>query len=233
MTTTHPPSRVTPDTPAAGAAPYAVPRVAPQRRRRPGWIAAGVAMIAVGGLISWQVITTVGSSAEYLAVARPVPVGAVVTREDLAVVRISVDPQLNPIPAAEVQTVIGKHAAVELVPRNLLTPTQLTDRAAPGPGQQLVGLSLSPEQAPTKRLKPGAPVLLIITGDDAAPTGDGQSAAPPTKIAASVVDVRRGDTPGGGDGAVYVNVAVSEGDGPLVAARGAAGRVVLVLTSGG
>lgn len=227
------PSTSTP-TPVAGrppAAPFAVPRVAPQRRWRPALIWLAVGLIAAGGLIAARVLVSVGSTAEYLAVAKRVEIGTQLTRADLTVVRITVDPALKPMPASSTDRVVGRYAAVALVPGTLLAEGQLSDTAVPGAGKQLVGLSLTNDRLPTDRIRPGAQVMLVITGDDA-PAVPNQPKDPalsaPMSIKATVIDVR----PGTKDGTTLLNVAVVERDGPLVAARAAAGRVVVTLTPG-
>lgn len=220
-----------PAEPATGpvTARLAVPRVAPQRRWRPALFWLAVALVAIGGLIGWRVLATVGSTAQYLAVARTVEAGATLDRADVTTVRINVDPALRPIRATGLNRVVGKHAAMRLVPGTLLTEAQLTDQTVPGPGQQLVGISLSQDRLPSHRLKPGAQVLLIITTDDSGGQPQQPAAGPPLSITATVRDVSTGAR----SGTVLINVEVPERDGPLVAARAAAGRIVVVLTSGG
>ncbi|MBO4140174.1 SAF domain-containing protein [Micromonospora tulbaghiae] len=209
------------------AAPYAIPRVAPQRRWRPALVWLAVALVAAGGLIAVAVLRKVGTTAEYLAVNTRVEVGSVIDRSDLSTVRITADPALKPIRASDTDDVIGMYAAVAMVPGTLLTQAQLTDTAVPGQGQQLVGLSLPQERMPAERVKPGADVLLVVTADDG-PVSNQQQTAAPISIKATVVDVRTGAK----EGTTLLNVAVAERDGPLVASRAAAGRIVVALTTG-
>ncbi|MEU7802745.1 SAF domain-containing protein [Micromonospora arborensis] len=218
------------DTGRAVTAGFAVPRLAPQRRWRPSLLWVGVALVVVGALIGWKVLTAVGATDQYLAVGRTVDFGAVLTRDDLTTVRISSDPALQPIRASEVDTVLGKRAAMPLTAGTLLTQAQLTDRAMPGAGQQLVGLGLPQTRVPSARVKPGAKVLLVITAPATAIAAgdDKQSTEPPLNIPATVVDVR----PGAKDGETQLNVSVAEREGPLVASRAAEGRIVVLLTAG-
>ncbi|WP_432049918.1 SAF domain-containing protein [Verrucosispora sp. NA02020] len=209
------------------AAPYAVPRVGPQRRWRPALVWLAVALVSTGGLIAASVLRKVGTTEEYLAVSTRVEVGSVIDRSDLSTVRITVDPALKPIRANAADDVIGKFASVALVPGTLLTEAQLTDVAVPGEGQQLVGLSLPQERLPAERVKPGAEVLLVVTVDDG-PVSNQQQTATPMSIKATVVDVRTGAK----EGTTLLNVAVAERDGPLVASRAAAGRIAVALTKG-
>lgn len=208
-----------------------VPRVAPQRRWRPALLWLGVALIAAGGLIGWRVITSIGSTAQYLAVHQSVQIGEPLSADDLMTVRITADPALKPVPASERDSLIGKYAAVPLVPGTLLTADHVTTERAPKPGEQLVGIGLEEDRLPAERITPGREVLLVVTdkdninigGDDKKPT-----TAAPLSIKATAVDVKAGTK----DGEVLLNVAVAERDGPLVASRAAEGRIVVLLTAG-
>lgn len=215
------------DTPVA--APYVVPRVAPQRRWRPALVWLAVALVAAGGLIAAAVLRKVGTTAEYLAVSSTVEVGSTIDQSDLSTVRITVDPALKPIRASAADEVIGKFAAVGLVPGTLLTRAQFTDTAVPGQGEQLVGLSLAQDRMPAERVKPGARVLLVVISDDGPASNQQQTTAAPISIKAVVADVR----PGAKEGTTLLNVAVADRDGPLVASRAADGRIVVALTTGG
>ncbi|WP_328384208.1 SAF domain-containing protein (plasmid) [Micromonospora zamorensis] len=217
------------ETGRAVTAGIAVPRLAAQRRWRPSLLWFGVALVVVGALIGWKVLTAVGTTDQYLAVGRAVDFGAALTRDDLTTVRISSDPALQPIRASEVDAVLGQRAAMPLVAGTLLTQAQLTDRAIPGAGQQLVGLGLPQTRVPSARVEPGAKVLLVITAPATAiAAGDNEPAAPPLNISATVVDVG----PGAKDGETQLNVSVAERDGPLVASRAAEGRIVVLMTAG-
>ncbi|WP_158629649.1 SAF domain-containing protein [Micromonospora arida] len=187
-----------------------------------------VALVAAGGLIAAAVLRKVGTTAEYLAVSSAVEVGSTIDRSDLSTVRITVDLVLKPIRADAADEVVGKFAAVGLVPGTLLTRGQLTDTAVPNEGEQLVGLSLPQERMPAERVKPGARVLLVVTADDGPVSNQQQTTAAPMSIKATVVDVRAGVK----EGTRLLNVAVPERDGPLVASRAAAGRIVVALTTG-
>lgn len=224
MTATMPTATARPVTAA-----LAVPRVAPQRRWRPSLVWLGVALVIAGALIAWRVLIAVGATSEYVAVGRDVAYGATLTREDLITVRISRDPALRPIKAKDVDQVLGKQAATKLTAGTLLTQGHLTERAIPGPGEQLVGLGLPQNRVPAKRLEAGANVLLVVTAPtNVAVNDEKEPSAPPVTIPATVVDVR----PGAKDGETQVNVLVAERDGPLVAARAADGRIVVLLTRG-
>ena len=222
MSTTTPtrPGRAT-----SATGPLPVPRRAPHRRARPGLIALAVAMVAVGGLTAAYAVTLVGSSKAYLAVARPVAVGTVITTADITTVRITADPALRPIPADRINRIIGKHAAVELVAGTLLTDEALTDSPIPGPGKSLVGLGLPVDRLPASRIKPGVAVVLVTTPNANGVAATTPTTGPPKTYPATVVDVSRGAK----DSVMLVNVAVDTSDAATVAALAATDRLVIVL----
>ncbi len=221
-------STVAPTRPASTTAPIPVPRRAPQRRWRPGLVALAVALVAVGGLVAAYAVTLVGTTKAYLAVARPVAIGATLTSADVTTARITADPGLRPIPATDINRVIGRHAAVELVPGTLLTDAQLTDTPIPEPGQSLVGLGLAEDRLPAGRIKPGSKVTLVATPNASAVQPNSAPTGPPQTFAGTVVDVRRAAR----EGTLQVNIAVSTRDAAVVAALAASDRLVIVLGEG-
>lgn len=216
--------------PAAAIAP-AVKAVLP-RRRRPGLIAAGVVIVVIGFLGAYMFARAAGTNQPVLAVVNTVTAGHQITDADLKTVQVNAGSGLTPIPVEQRSTVVGQYARVELVGGTLLTAEQLTDKAVPGKGQQLIGLELKPAQLPSRTLRPGEPVLLVITSDARNVTLDGKGAQasslpqPPT-ITATVAGVGAA-TP---DGRVVVDVVVAEANGPGLLERASQGRVAIALVS--
>ena len=212
------------------AAPVNIAKSAPRRR---SWMqgALAVLLIAGGALTAGYVAQRIGATHEFLGVGRPVGKGAQIVAADLITIRVNDAVGLKPIPVNRANTVIGKRAAVPLVPGTLLTPEQLTDNPVPAPGNQLLGLALSEDRMPAGRLGIGAQVLLVVTPKKSAGTpGDGAppDLVPPRTIVGTVVDVKsstkQGDT--------IVNVEVSNADAPTVAAMHAEDRIVLTMAGG-
>jgi hypothetical protein len=225
---------VTPATTTAGRPPAAPINIAKSAPRRRSWMqgALAVLLIAGGALTAGYVAQRIGATHDFLGVARPVGKGAEITAADLVTIRVNDAIGLKPIAASQRRTVVGKRAAVPLVPGTLLTPEQLTDNPVPAPGNQLLGLALSEDRMPTKdRLTVGASVLLVVTpkklggvSDPAAPT----DLVPPRTIVGTVVDIK--DSSKQGD--TIINVEVSNADAPTVAAMHAEDRIVLTMAGG-
>ncbi|WP_020525455.1 SAF domain-containing protein [Catelliglobosispora koreensis] len=215
--------------PPAAPAPIGVAKQAP-RRRSVMQGALAVLLIAAGALTAAYVAERMGSTQDFLAVARPVGAGGQIQAADLIKVRINDAVGLKPIPANQAPNVIGKHAVMALVPGSLLTMDQLTDIPVPRPGHQLIGISLGENRLPVgSRIKAGSAVLLVVLPKDAPGNSQaGTDLVPPRTIAATVIDIR----PPSGDGfrgGTLVNLEVTTVDAPTVAALAADGRIVISL----
>ncbi|MEV7329743.1 SAF domain-containing protein [Micromonospora sp. NPDC093244] len=203
-------------------APITPPKVVRQRRVRPGLLGLAVLLIALGGLGAAFAVTSVRATGSYLAVARPVEVGREIGTADLITVQVAGGQGLRPVPANRLDEVVGRRAAVALVPGTLLTLAQITDDPLLGPGQQQIALGLKTAQVPARRLHPGDKVLLVSTPDSNA---NGESAAAGTRFSATVIDVVN---QANDDQVVYL--ALTTRDVPAVVALAAQKRLAVVLT---
>ena len=239
-TTTAPPDHRPPRTATAAPKPL---RVTPARRHRNlPLLAVGVVLMLGFGVVSAWLQINAGDRDLVLAVERPVAAGAVIGDGDVRAVRISADPALQPVPAAERRAVVGQTAAVQLVPGSLLTRLQLGAASGADAGKVVLGLSLKPGQAPDG-LRPGTRVTVVATGPaatlaattspaGATSTGASASAAQDPRGAilvreatvSSVSEERNSDN-------VTVSVMLSEAEAPAVAGAAAAGQVTLASRS--
>lgn len=205
--------------------PLPIVKEAP-RRRSVMQGALAVLLIVAGALTAGYVAQRIGSTHDFIGVARPVGKGAEIKADDLMIIRVNEAVGLKPIPASRASTVIGKRAVMALVPGTLLTAEQVTDKPVPGPGNQLLGLALGEDRMPVSRLTVGASVLLVVTPKRNAVGQDGTpDLVPPRTIVGTVVDVKEGTK----EGDTIVNVEVSTADAPTVAAMHAEDRIVLTL----
>jgi hypothetical protein len=204
-------------------APVSPPTVIRQRRVRPGLLGLAVLLIALGGLGAAFAVTSVRATGSYLAVARPVEVGREISAADLVAVQVAGGQGLRPVPAGRLDEMVGKRAAVALVPGTLLTLGQVTDDPLLGPGQQQIALGLKTAQVPARQLHPGDKVLLVSTPDNNA---NGQAATTAgTRFAATVIDMV---SPANDDKVLYL--ALLTRDVPAVVALAAQERLAVVLT---
>ncbi len=216
-------------------APVAAPAGPRERRLRFGHLALAVALMAVGALGTVALVTAVSTTGEYLALQRDMAANAELTADDLTVVRINTAPGLRPVAAKDLDRVVGLYAAIPLVEGTLLTAAQLTAQPLPGPGQQVLGITLGSDRLPATRPSPGDRVLLVATPARGSTASD-ESQDPPRTWPATVVQVVDAASGGflgrGGTETVTLDVAVAATDGPIVATMAATDRLVVVLTGG-
>src|SRR5512144_2906231 len=189
------------------------------RRRRPALWLLGTALVATGGALAAAAALSAGHRVEVLAVARPVPAGQVIAAADLRPARVAADPALTPIPAAQLGTVVGRHAAVDLRPGTLLVRAALTSDSIPGVGQALVGVAVKPGQLPARPLQRGDRVLAVTVPDPGAATDAADSEKAP--VPATVAGVGRTDP----NGSVVVDLTVAQAPAARLATDAAGGRV--------
>ncbi len=212
------------------------PRITPlQRERKPALILAGLLLALACGAVTAALFLRVGGRVAVLAVAQDVPVGQVVTAQDLTDARISYDPSLHALSPRLRDQVVGRIAAVELKPGSLLTREQLTTQAVPTSGQVVIGLSLKPGQLPGDPLRRGDPVRVLLTSGGT-PTAAGQTKTVPANAsvlvqAATVYSERVEST--GSSGTVVVSLVIPEQQVARVVQAGAAGQIALALLPAG
>lgn len=159
---------------------------------------------------------------------RNVQVGQVLTEHDLGKASVALDPAVHAVRADDLDSVVGKRAAVELKPGSLLAPSQVTRDSLVKAGEQLVPIGLEAKQVPATALVTGQKVQLVhVPAQGAADTGKASDAVPQS-IGGRVVKAS-GAAPG--SGIVVVDVATLATDGPTAAAWEAAGTLRLVLAA--
>lgn len=195
----------------------------PRRRRRPALLAVAVALVVLGALGATFVASSLGQTSSVIALSGPVAWGEPIQATDLVAARVSWDPALAPIPYADRSDVIGMLAATDLTAGSLLTRDAVTAERFPPAGMQLVGVAVTSSQLPVTPLQPGDEVLLVpVAAADAAAVGEPPPADPVRATVARVGEA-------GVDRLRVVDVLVDAADGPDVAARAAAGLVVIVV----
>ena len=194
----------------------ALPGIAQARRSMPMALM-GLLSVVIGAVVAGGLFLGGDARQAVLVVARPVAAGQVIAAGDLAVAEASLS-GAEALPASERAEVVGKTAAVGLVPGAVLAPSQLGARSGLGRGEAVVGLAVKAGQAPAG-LRAGTRVRVVDTG--------GNAGVPPAAVVSSsavVTDVDTSDT-----GTVVASLRVAEGDAVAVAAAGAAGRASLVV----
>lgn len=202
----------------------AAPAVASTRlRRRPMLTLVSVGLVllgAIAGLVVWSASTT---TTEVVAARLSVDRGAVITAEDLMIVRTSLDPSLQVVPGEGLSGLVGMRAASDITAGSLVNPAQVMADLVPATGESVVGVALSVGKLPAEQLRPGDRVRLVQTPLD-------QSEVPDTQITIDAI-VQGVSAPAADGMTVVVDLIVPSSRAPEVAARAATGRVALVLDS--
>jgi len=215
MTTTTPRRQSTEPAPPSLGPP-------PKLRRRPAVVAAGVVVALVSSLAVGWMWTRANDRVEVLVAAGDVPRGAVIEADDVTKARINPDAALDPLSASRAGDVVGQRAGADLSAGSLITDAMLESEPVPTDGESLVPVTLPAELASGLDLQVGDRVKVVLT------PGSGQEAAGNPAFTASEV---AGVSFAPETGATVVSVLVPEADGPVLAARVAAGNFYLVLDS--
>jgi len=195
----------------------------PKLRRRPGLVAAAVILIGLGGLLGAWAWTATTNSTEVLVARVDVARGSVIEAEDLARVQISTDPALDPLPGSALDTVVGKRAALDIAEGGLVTRSAIATTVVPADGASVVGVAVTPAQAPSEPLQVGDNVRIVVTPA----AGEAAPAQLPAFSTAVVVGTSYSEE----TGQLVVDVQVAEGEAATLAARAATGNVAIVLDS--
>ena len=197
-------------------------------RRRPVFVAAGIAIVVVGALLIAQLIHAGQTENRVLEVRSDVGRGEVIRDTDLVAVTVGQVGNVSTVPADQLDALVGKRAAVDLRSGSLLSAGAIgAADTVPAPGKSLVGLKLAPGQVPIGDLTAGAKLRLIqtsalngsATATDAANT-NGQSWD--ATMAASTKCT---------DQVTLVNVEVKSGEAARIAQLTSQGRIAVVKDS--
>lgn len=199
----------------------------PKLRRRPILVAAGVAAVSVGALLSVWAYTSTSDTQSVIAVRDTINRGELIEEADLMAVNVAVDPALRPIAASDADQLIGKRAALDLAAGGLVTSEQVTDALLPPADQSIVGVSLASAMLPAAQVKMGDSIRVVETpGPQAAATAD-EEAAPLRTVDGTVVGIHTDAASGN----TIVNLLVPAQDAPEVASWSAASRAAIVVDS--
>src|SRR5690606_29986088 len=133
----------------AGTADVAPPVRLP---RHPARVWRGLSTVlagAVAGASPWSASSDANVD---LPAREPLTRGQIIEQDDLATVRVGLDPAVSSIPASELDAIVGQYAATAVAAGGRLAAGQVTDQALPAPGQSVVGLSLTGAMVPTQHL---------------------------------------------------------------------------------
>jgi hypothetical protein len=144
--------------------------VQPLRRRGLSrWLLVGVVLAGVGALMAAFVYVQAAGRVSIVAMARPVPFGQVVGRDDVRELALPADTGLATVPWSDVDSVVGRTAATDLLAGQAVAPGSVAGDRPPRKGEAVVGVSLGPGRIPLTPLAVRDEVLVVGVGDATAP----------------------------------------------------------------
>lgn len=227
--TTSPGQRLMPPTaslpgPTRGELPR---KVSAPGRRPAGAALAVVVLILLGSTIAYYLWSTAGAKVPVVVAADDIPLGHVITRQDLTTTDLA--GSLTAVGANHLESLVGQTASVGIVAG---TPLQraMVQQGSPVPaGQTVVGVAVSGSEVPSLGLQPGDKVeVLGLPAKDAPST---TAATGPTVLSplATVLDMRADPSTQGG---FLLSLQAPSGAAAAIAAASNAGLVALLHPGG-
>lgn len=195
-------------------------------RRNPKWIALGVVALCLGGLLSYVIYARLANEISVVTVAQTVYRGEVIDAADLTTLTLQGSSIAQAVPATDLEAMVGKRAAVDLVAGSVLVAPAVSDEVIPAEGRAVVGLKLSAGRTPTSLLIPSAAVRLVaLPAPDNGQGGD--------DITGDTFIARIVDQTNAADGtSILVNVEVAANQAAVIAQLAAQDRIALIRDAG-
>ena len=194
----------------------------PARRRQLPLVAIGVLLVVGCALGFADASLHLETREEVLAVAQPVAAGQVLTAADLRAVKVSTGSGLAVVAVGAEGSVVGRRAAVALLPGSLLTAAEVGSAPAVGAGSDVVAVGLKPGGYPPA-LVPGDRVEVVPVPSSGSTTGSVAAGSP---VDATVLSVE--GAPVGSGAPTVLSLEVAARDAGEVAALAAAGQAAVV-----
>jgi hypothetical protein len=199
---------------------------APRRRRRPVVVGAGLALTAVGALVSTWLVSEAGDKVAVVATRHAIAAGESIKASDLVAAEISHGTELRSLPASRASEIIGKQAAFDLPGGALVTKNSVSAESSVTKGKSVIGIFAKPGQLPVQKLRTGDAVVIVHTPQDGSASASSTKAGTtPDSLPAVVSQIGSPDA----NGAVVVDVAAAEVNSTSLAAWAASGEVAIVL----
>lgn len=196
----------------------------PVRQRRPGYAALAVVLIvglaAVGALLYSQA----GRKVPVVVVTTDVAAGHQIQRSDLSTVQVAGG--VTAIGGANLNSVVGQTAVVELLPHTLLQRSMVTSAPALDGSAAQVGVAVRPGQIPADGLNPGDLVEVLQLPQK--PPAGGSATTPAAIVLAATATVYSSTSDPSQSGGTLLTLVVSKSVAAAVAAASNAGLIALI-----
>jgi hypothetical protein len=186
------------------------------------------ALVCLGALGNVWLHQATTNAAQVVAARSTIARGTVITREELMTVQVGTDPALRTVPAAALEQLVGKRAALDVSSGSLLTSDCVTDKNVPDRGYSLVGVGVSAAMMPGVALVAGDQVRIVATPGQ---QGDVTTGGSPVTIGAIVVSTQPTNEATAAGAQTIITVQVPDSDAAQLASIAATGKVAVILDS--
>ena len=191
------------------------------RQRRWSLALLAVLLTLGSGLAFVALWINAGHRRPVLAVTADVGQGETIERSDLTVVRISSSSGLNPVPASQINDMVGKVAQVDLLAGSMLVGNSLADASGLESGKAIIAIPVPIQELPSPEPNTGATVRVYDTGAQGA-----VEAQQPELIAEGRVSAVEEH-----ENTVTVTLTIDETDAPTIAGAIQDDRIYLSFSS--
>lgn len=208
----------------------------PVRVRRPILAVASIAVVFASVAVFVSIYSRANHQVAVIAITRSVQPGERIAANDIGSSNVVVSGTVSPVPVAEARDVVGKFAAVALVPGSLLTMADVSNSHPLGSGDAVVGIALKDGQLPSSGVEPGDDVMVVQTATPGTPapatstvSGSGDTSTGVLVPSARVYGVASPPPNSSGATSELVSIEVSATVAAEVSVAAAADQVSLVL----
>jgi hypothetical protein len=136
----------------------------PPRRRRPGFAALAVLLIAGAAAAAGLLAVQLDERVPVLVARTAIPVGQQIQRDDLAIARVA-SGELKTISTQSVNSVVGRYATETIAAGRLIEPGMLGDQSLLARGSVALGVILKPGNVPASGVRTGDRVKVYRSKD--------------------------------------------------------------------
>jgi hypothetical protein len=210
--------------------PVPTPAAAPTRnRRQPLLFALAVSLLALFALAGWAAFRSVSATVPVIGVRDTITKGAIIERADLTTMQVGDDPNVQAIPVADIDRVVGRRAATDLPAGGIIPTGSVTDALVPAKGHSVIGIFAKDGSAPLTGIEPGTRVRLVPLPATQEQPNPPSGSPQPTKTLVPGVVIASTPTDDGTGARIDVDVAASAATGVQILA--AQNRIALVIDS--
>ena len=196
----------------------------PIRQKRPGYAALAVVLIVGLAVVGAYFYAQAGKKVPVVVVTTDVPAGHKIQRSDLSTVQVAGN--VTAIGGANLNSVVGETAVVELLPNTLLQRAMVTSAPALGSSAAQVGVAVTPGQIPANGLNPGDTVEILQLPQKN--TASSSASTPAPTVLADSATVYSSTSNPAQSGGTLLTLVVPKSAAAAVAAASNAGLIALI-----